>query len=476
MVPAPLATPQPPYGYRPPLPPAANPAPPVAAAPSGPAKIALLVPLSGPNAGLGNAILDAAQLALFETGGDQLTLVPRDTKGTAAGAADAARSAVGDGAALILGPLLASEVEAVKPIASDAHVNVIAFSTVTDLAGGNTYLMGFLPRQEVVREVAYARQRGIGRFAALAPNTPYGHLMADALRDAASSTGATVSKAAFFDPRAGDPSTAIAVLLPSGSTPPSPGTDAPGETAAPAAAPAPPPAVPSFDALLLPEGGNQLKQIVRKLSAAGLDSKATRLLGSGLWDEPDIGDEPTLDGGWFAASPPEARRDFEQHYRATYGSEPPRLASLGYDAAALAAALASGKSGPPFSRQAILNPNGFSGVERAVPLHPRRSRPARPRRARSRAARQRRRQPGPDPLSGPRLLRPELGGVAAGAFGYSPGRSYHTRPSLIVSWAINRRLAVMMLLSLSRSGKLPSRNSNTAMSALAPGARVPTVP
>ena len=205
MVPAPLATPQPPYGYRPPPPPAANPAPPVAAAPSGPAKIALLVPLSGPNAGLGNAILDAAQLALFETGGDQLTLVPRDTKGTAAGAADAARSAVGDGAALILGPLLASEVEAVKPIASDAHVNVIAFSTVTDLAGGNTYLMGFLPRQEVVREVAYARQRGIGRFATLAPNTPYGHLMADALRDAASSTGATVSKAAFFDPRAGDP-------------------------------------------------------------------------------------------------------------------------------------------------------------------------------------------------------------------------------------------------------------------------------
>jgi len=364
MVPAPLATPQPPSGYRPPPSPAANPFPPVAAAPSGPAKIALLVPLSGPNAGLGNAILDAAQLALFETGGDQLTLVPRDTKGTPAGAADAARSAVGDGAALILGPLLAGEVEAVKPIASDAHVNVIAFSTVTDLAGGNTYLMGFLPRQEVVREVAYARQRGIGRFAALAPNTPYGHLMTDALRDAASSTGATVSKAAFFDPSAGDPSTAIAVLLPSGSTPPSPGPDAPGEAAAPAAAPAPPsPAVPNFDALLLPEGGAQLKQIVRKLSAAGLDSKATRLLGSGLWDEPDIGDEPTLDGGWFAASPPEARRDFEQHYRATYGSEPPRLASLGYDAAALAAALASGKSGPPFSREAILNPNGFSGVD-----------------------------------------------------------------------------------------------------------------
>ncbi|HUC70127.1 MAG TPA: penicillin-binding protein activator [Stellaceae bacterium] len=365
MVPAPLAPPQPPYGYGPPPSPRLQPAPPTAAAPSGPAKIALLVPLSGPNAGLGNAILDAAQLALFETGGSQLTLVPRDTRGTPAGAADAARSAVGGGAALILGPLLAGEVEAVKPIARDAHVNVIAFSTVTDLAGGNTYLMGFLPRQEVVREVAYARQRGMARFAALAPNTPYGHLMTDALREAASSTGATVTKVAFFDARGGDPSTAIADLLPAGSPalPPS-GPGVPGQAAPDQAAPAPPPpAVPSFDALLLPEGGDHLKEIARKLASAGLDSKATRLLGSGLWDVPDIGNDPTLDGGWFAASPPDARREFEQRYRATYGGEPPRLASLGYDAAALASALASGKSGPPFSRQAILNPNGFSGVD-----------------------------------------------------------------------------------------------------------------
>ncbi len=366
IVPAPLATPQPPYG--PPPAPAARPAPqPAAVAPSGPAKIALLVPLSGPNAGLGNAILDAAQMALFETGGDQLTLVPRDTKGTPAGAAEAARSAVNSGVKLILGPLLAAEVEAVKPIARDANVNVIAFSTVTNLAGNGTYLMGFLPRQEVVREVTYARQRGIARFATLSPDTPYGHLMADALRDTAASSGATVTKVVFFDPRGGDPSTAIAVLLPAGPAP-TPATaagsaDTPAPEGPPPPAAPPAPAVPSFDALLLPEGGEQLQTIARKLAAAGLDNKATRLLGSGLWDVPDIGHEPALDGGWFAASPPDPRRDFTQRYHATYGRDPTRLASLGYDAAALAGVLASGKSGPPFSTEAIQNPNGFSGVD-----------------------------------------------------------------------------------------------------------------
>jgi len=91
--------------------------------------------------------------------------------------------------------------------------------------------------------------------------------------------------------------------------------------------------------------------------------KPVQLLGSGLWDVPDIGNEPALAGGWFAAAAPEPRRVFEQHFREVYGHEPPRLASLGYDAAALAAALSRGAGGEPFSQQAILNPSGFTGVD-----------------------------------------------------------------------------------------------------------------
>jgi ABC-type branched-subunit amino acid transport system substrate-binding protein len=354
MVSAPIARPQPSYyGYGrvpPPQFPPGTPSPPTTAA-AGPAKVALLVPLSGANAELGQALLDAAQLALFESGGDRLILVPRDTGGNAAGAAGAARAVIGDGARLILGPLLAPEVEAVKPIAQEAHLNVIAFSTVTSLAGGNIYLMGFLPRQEVVREVGYARERGLTHFAALAPNSPYGHLMADALREVASGSGGSVTKIEFFDPRAGDVSPAIQRLLPGGG--------AEGSAEPPAASP---PTV-SFDALLLPEGGARLKQIAAQVRAAGGNAKPMQLLGSGLWDTPDIGSDPALVGGWFASSPPGARQDFERRFNATYGHNPPRLASLGYDAAALAAVLARGQAGEPFSQQAILNPSGFTGVD-----------------------------------------------------------------------------------------------------------------
>lgn len=318
---------------------------------AGGAKVAVLLPLSGPNAELGKAMLDAAQLALFTMGSDGLTLVPRDTGGTAGGAAKAAQSAIADGAQLILGPLLAAEVAAVKPIAMNANVNVIGYSTATQLAGSNVFLMGFLPHDEVLREVAYAREKGLGRFAALLPNSPYGHLIEAALRDGVAASGGQPGPIVYFGPGGADAASAVQRLL---------GKPA-GAGAAPAAAAAPAPA--AFDALLLPEGGTQLKQLAGQIKAAGIDTTQVRLLGSGLWDDPSVTGDPALYGGWYATSPPDARHDFENRYQAAYHQTPPRLASLAFDSAALAAVLAKAGGDHPFSREAILNPNGFTGVD-----------------------------------------------------------------------------------------------------------------
>ncbi|MBY0339350.1 MAG: ABC transporter substrate-binding protein, partial [Acetobacteraceae bacterium] len=57
-------------------------------------RVGLLLPLSGGNAPLGQAMLDAAQLALFEQQDPRVEFLPRDTRGTPAGAASAARDAL----------------------------------------------------------------------------------------------------------------------------------------------------------------------------------------------------------------------------------------------------------------------------------------------------------------------------------------------------------------------------------------------
>jgi hypothetical protein len=85
------------------------------------------------------------------------------------------------------------------------------------------------------------------------------------------------------------------------------------------------------------------------------------VLGTGAWDDPSVGTEPALVGGWFAAPSPAYRESFQSQYREAFGQQPPRLATLAYDATALAAVLAASPSYLPFDRSAIEDPKGFLG-------------------------------------------------------------------------------------------------------------------
>jgi branched-chain amino acid transport system substrate-binding protein len=321
------------------------PAVPLPAPPEGAGKtrVALLLPLSGPNAELGSAMLDAAQMALFDVADNALELMPHDTQGTAQGAAAAAQAALGDGAKLIIGPLLAAEVEAVKPVAQGANVPVLAFSTSTQLAGGGTYLMGFLPQQEITRVIAYAHAKGANNFSVLAPRTPYGEVAVSALRGAVAAQNATLVRIDFYDPAAADLTPAVKSFAAQ---------------------------VQNTDAVLLPEGGARLKGLAPLLPYNGIDPAKVHFLGTGLWDEPGLGSEPSLDGGWYAAPPPANRADFEKRFGDLYHHPPPRLATLAYDATALAAVLAHGQNGPDFSAGALTNPSGFAGVDGIFRLRP----------------------------------------------------------------------------------------------------------
>jgi branched-chain amino acid transport system substrate-binding protein len=335
-------------------------------------RIALLLPLSGPSAGIGRAMLDAAQMALFDLADEHLVLLPRDTEGTPEGAARAASATLADGAELILGPLLAGEVEAVKPLAHQAGISVVAFSTADQLAGDGTFLLSFPPRQSVDRIVAFAHERGAARFAALAPATPYGQLVVDVLRAAATSVGASVVATETYDPSATDFRPVVrrlaafderkAALARTRQQLETTGDEASRQALQRLAGHETAGDLP-FDAVLLPDGGGQLKAVASLLPYFDIDISKVRVLGTGLWDEPGLGSEPALVGGWFAAPAPDTRGDFERRFRELYRRAPPRLATLGYDATALAAILARKPRGNAFTPESLADPSGFAGVD-----------------------------------------------------------------------------------------------------------------
>ena len=332
-------------------PPAAAPTPPPDA--GGPVRVALLLPLSGGERALGQALLDAASIALFEVGDARLTLLPRDTGGTPEGARAAAEAALREGARLVLGPVFAAAAAAAAGPARERGVNVIAFSTDPLVAGDGVYLLGFIPGQQVERVVGFAARRGIRAFAALAPETPYGEAVVAAFEDSILRNGGRISRIERYPPDADDYFEPVRRLAGHGwrRDPALPRRE--GLAAAP----------PERRAVMLADGGARLRAIAPLLPFYDIDPAEVRFLGTGLWDEPMLGREPALVGGWFAGPPPEAAAAFAERFEEFHGYAPPRIASVAYDAVALAAALMRGVAEPDFSAPALTQPSGFAGVD-----------------------------------------------------------------------------------------------------------------
>jgi ABC-type branched-subunit amino acid transport system substrate-binding protein len=297
-------------------------------------RVAVLVPLTGRDAALGQSILNAANLALLDTGGQRIRITVYDT---AAGAVPAVNNALAEGNGLILGPLLAEDVRAVAPIARGANVPVVTFSNDVSVAGDGVYLMGFTPVQSIQRVVSYARAQGASRFGALVPANTYGERSARAMTQAVEGAGGRLVGIQTYDTNAATGARAAAARL-----------AGQGLT----------------DAVLiadLPRVAMLAAPVIRQ------SSPQPRLLATERWAiESNIGANVALRGAWFAAPSDANFAAFRTRYRARYNAAPYRLASLGYDAVLLVAGVAGDWAiGRPFPARALRNPGGFSGVDGA---------------------------------------------------------------------------------------------------------------
>jgi ABC-type branched-subunit amino acid transport system substrate-binding protein len=333
-------------------------APPPSAVPAGVTRAALLLPLSGRLATLGQAMLKASEMAVFDLADASLQVVPYDTKGTFDGAAAAAKLALLERASLVLGPVLASSVRAVTPMAVGHRVPVVSFSSDSRVAGDGIQIMGFTPEAEVAHILDYAANQGLSRFAVLAPNDAYGAAVAAAARSAARARGGSVVVVQLYDAKTEDFGPVVEKLRAGGKLPSPPPAGAGGS--APPFGPGEPPA---FDSLLIADGGSRLRRIAARLAEQDLGPPAVRLLGTGAWDEAELAGEPALIGAWFAAPAPSFRADFEKRYAAAFGTAPPRLATLAYDATAIAALIARERAGGAAADTVdlIRDPAGFLG-------------------------------------------------------------------------------------------------------------------
>jgi len=333
-------------------------------------RVAIMLPLTGPKAGVGKVLLNAAEMALFHFADENFEILVVDTKGTPDGAAKAARRAITDGARIILGPLLFRSVEAVAPQTRAAGVPVIAFSNVRSVAGDGVYIMGFLPGEQIERVIGYAFQQGITRYAALAPDNEYGRSVIATMKQAVSRRGGEITDIEIYDPRAQDFTDVVRTLADYDNRRAQllaerkilkQSDDELSKRALKRLEKLQTLGDLPFQALLVADWGKRLQSVAALLPFYDIDPGRIRILGTGQWDVPGLGSEPALVGGWLAAPSPVARRAFQTDYQNTFAVKPPRIATLAYDAVALAAVLAKSEGGPDFSKTAIMSPSGFWG-------------------------------------------------------------------------------------------------------------------
>jgi ABC-type branched-subunit amino acid transport system substrate-binding protein len=306
--------------------------------PSGKVRIALLLPLSGSAAPIGQAMQQAAEMALFDTGAKELALAAYDSGESAETATEAYRKARTDGVALVLGPLFGTSAKALAPLVNQGGANVVSFSNDESVAQRGVWIMGIAAPPQVRRVVDYSVDAGIKRFAAFAPQTSYGEQMVRTLETHVAIRGGTMAGVEFYDPNSADLTTAAKRLAS--------GLKGDGKLA-----------------VLVPVAPPRLSAALSALAAAGIDNKSAQFIGTGVWDVPNVGSDAMARGAWYAAPDPAKRADFERRFIATYGRPPNRLATLAYDGISLAGNLARLKPGGDFSAEAITNPNGWSGVD-----------------------------------------------------------------------------------------------------------------
>ena len=356
-------------------------------------RIGVLLPLSGPYAGIGKSALAAVQLAAEgDNTAPRFDLQLEDTGGEAERAAAAVERLVVDKKVVaIIGPVGVLESQAAALAAERAEVPII---TLTGGAGV-TGLGPFSFRHRLTRG-AYARslaryalqQMGLRSFAVLYPESDYGREMRDAFWRAIEQGGGEIKAAEGYSLRATQFNAPVKRLVGRYHLDARAKDERWAEINRKARDPAMrvPPIV-DFEAIFVADTGDRARSLLPFLSYWDVELKTrpeqsaaefapkyggdipplVQLLGTNGFNNPDFAarvGEPGRNSVFLDEFVPDApaARDFTARFQAATGASPDTLAAHAFDAARMAAKAGEGLADRAEVRRRLLGLRDFPGV------------------------------------------------------------------------------------------------------------------
>lgn len=328
-------------------------------------KVGILLPLSGKNKELGQSLLNAATMSLFENdANDDIELIVFDAKDNQFGATSAIGEAATKGIKIIIGPVFSNSVEAIADKIKSEKMIALSFSNNMDLANKNgIFLMGFMPEQQIEKIVSYSISQGRNNFSVIAPNNQYGLKVANIFKEVVQrKDGNFIISEFYLNNKELDKAAARVVnsfIVPErvsnkvnrkkGDIGLKEGDKV------------------YSDTILIPESGATLFKIVDYIKKSNVNERDFQFIGTSQWDEIATLNDPNLVGSWFPAPDFHEYKNFEKKYYKTYGKFPVRISSIAYDAMGAIINLVNQTGNKNLTTDDFINysspKNGFEGID-----------------------------------------------------------------------------------------------------------------
>ena len=323
-------------------------------------RVGLLIPKTGPNSRLGTELLRGAELALFAMRDPSIELLSFDTAGGPA-AAMAARQAMVADVDIVVGPLFSQSVIAARSIIGQRGVPMLALSNNLQIADQASWLLGYMPEQQIELLLGHALTVGHSKIAILVEESPFGQRLAAHTVQRLQQLGLTpeVMQTLTQAQLAADDQLKTAIREFTGYVP------LEEDEEAPAFADLPPP---RFDAVVFAGGAEFALRTAPVLAYYDADSERVLYLGNAQWNQRRLLMEPSLYGALFASRPTGQDDRFNTLWADIWESRPGTLARLSFDAMAMISVVARNK--PPRWRAALVSDSGFNGFSGAYRLYP----------------------------------------------------------------------------------------------------------
>ncbi len=323
-------------------------------------KIGVMLPLSGEHSEIGNLILNAIEMAIFQTEQNKLELHIKDTKAKPDRAKKVLSELIDEGVKVVIGPLFSKSLAALRNEVANNNISIFALTNNINLKNKGVWIFGVDPQAQTEKVLRHALEKGSKNIAALLPQNAYGLLLFDTITSFAEKNLMKIEKIEFYNFSL-ESQRKTAQKISEGfenyklyldKIKEQENQEEEGNDILFMEKP--------FDSVFIAATGQNLTVLSSQLQYNNVDPKIVQYLGISSWEDSSILSEPALEGGVFVTTSEMYQKKIKIIYKNSFNKEMPKIAMIAYDIVALLGALDN--LGSNFNIYDLVNDEGYIGL------------------------------------------------------------------------------------------------------------------